>query len=159
MDRGAWQATVHGVSRVRHDLVIDLMFNSFNSDDAPSVLFLQVILVFASVGMGVCAHVLVAQSCPTFVTPWTVACQAVLSPWIFQARTLEQIAIPTFRGSSQPREWTQVSRIVGKFLTVWATREAWSLLRKEKWLSIQLVCGLLPKEDSLPFSPHSPGCL
>ena len=61
MDRGAWQATVHAVSRVRHELVIDLMFNSFNSDDAPSVLFLQVILVFASVGMCVCVCVCVCM--------------------------------------------------------------------------------------------------
>jgi len=98
MDRGAWQATVHGVSRVRHDLVIDLMFNSFNSDDAPSVLFLQVILVFASVGMGMCAHVLVAQSCPTFATPWTVACQAVLSPWIFPGKNTGTDSHSLFQG-------------------------------------------------------------
>ena len=28
------------------------------------------------------------------------------------------------RGSSQPRDWTQVSHLAGGFLTVWATREA-----------------------------------
>ena len=39
---------------------------------------------------------------------------------ILQARTLERVAIPSFRGSSQPRDWTQVSWIAciaGKFLT------------------------------------------
>ena len=29
MDRGAWQATVHGVARVRHDLVLSFFFLSF----------------------------------------------------------------------------------------------------------------------------------
>ena len=41
-----------------------------------------------------------------------------------QARTLERGAIPFPRGSSQPRDQTQVSPIAGRFFTVWATREA-----------------------------------
>ena len=32
--------------------------------------------------------------------------------------------MPSSRGSSQPRDWTQVSHIAGGFFTVWATREA-----------------------------------
>ena len=43
---------------------------------------------------------------------------------IFQARILEWIAISFSRGSSWPRDWTQVSRTVGRCFTVWATREA-----------------------------------
>ena len=43
---------------------------------------------------------------------------------IFQARILEWVAIPFSRGSSQPRDRTQVSHIAGRFFTVWATREA-----------------------------------
>ena len=31
---------------------------------------------------------------------------------------------PWSRGSSQLRDWTQVSRIAGEFFTAWATREA-----------------------------------
>ena len=46
------------------------------------------------------------------------------SPWILQARTLEWVAFPFSRGSSQARDWTQVSRIVGRFFTSWTTREA-----------------------------------
>ena len=44
---------------------------------------------------------------------------------IFQARILEWVAISFSRGSSQPRDWTQtqVSHILGKHFTVWATRE------------------------------------
>ena len=42
---------------------------------------------------------------------------------IFQARVLEWVAISFSRGSSQPRDQTQVSHIIGKRLTIWATRE------------------------------------
>ena len=41
---------------------------------------------------------------------------------IFQARVLEWVAICFSRGSSRPRDWTQVSRIVGRCFTIWATR-------------------------------------
>ena len=41
-----------------------------------------------------------------FVTPWTAALQAPLSMGILQARILEQVAMPSFRGSSQPRDRT-----------------------------------------------------
>ena len=42
---------------------------------------------------------------------------------ILQARILEWVAFPSFRGSSQPRDGTQVSCIAGRFFTSWATRE------------------------------------
>ena len=59
-----------------------------------------------------------------FSTPWAVAHQAPLSMEILQARILEWVAMPSSRGSSQPRDQTQVSHIAGGFFTVWATREA-----------------------------------
>ena len=40
---------------------------------------------------------------------------------ILQARTLEWVSIPFSRGSSQPRDWTGVSWIAGRFFTIWAT--------------------------------------
>ena len=40
---------------------------------------------------------------------------------IFWARTQEWVAIPFSRGSSQPRNRTQVSCIAGRFFTVWST--------------------------------------
>ena len=44
---------------------------------------------------------------------------------ISQARILEWVAIPFYRGSSQPRDWTWVSCIAGRFFTIWAaTRQA-----------------------------------
>ena len=41
---------------------------------------------------------------------------------ILQARILEWVVIPFSRGSSQPRDQTQVSHIAGTFFTSWATR-------------------------------------
>ena len=43
---------------------------------------------------------------------------------ILQARMLEWVAFPFSRGSSQPRDQTQVSHVAGRFFTRWATREA-----------------------------------
>ena len=37
---------------------------------------------------------------------------------------MEWVAFPFSRGSSQPRDWTQVSPITGRFFTSSATREA-----------------------------------
>ena len=45
---------------------------------------------------------------PLFATPWTVAHQAPLSMGILQARILERGAMPSSRGSSQPREQTHI---------------------------------------------------
>ena len=47
-----------------------------------------------------------------------------LSMGILQARILEWAAMPSSRGSSQPRDQTQASRTAGRFFTGWATREA-----------------------------------
>ena len=44
--------------------------------------------------------------------------------WVLQARILEWVAFPFSRGSSQPRDQTQVSCIAGGLFTKWATREA-----------------------------------
>ena len=43
---------------------------------------------------------------------------------ILQARILEWVAVSFFRGSSQPRDQTQVSRIAGRFFIICTTREA-----------------------------------
>ena len=43
---------------------------------------------------------------------------------ILQARIMEWVAFPFYRGSFQPRDKTQVTHIAGGFFTSWATREA-----------------------------------
>ena len=72
---------------------------------------------------------LVTQPCPTLSTPWTVAHQAPLSMVILRAKILEWIARPSSIGSSQLRDQTQVSNNAGRFLTIWATKEAQVSLR------------------------------
>ena len=62
-----------------------------------------------------------------FATSCTVACQTPPSIGILQARMLEWVAMPSAGECSQPRGWTQVSLIAGRFFTVWATREAHSV--------------------------------
>ena len=52
---------------------------------------------------------------------------------ILQARILEWVAVPFSRGSSQPRDHTQVSLTAGGFFTSWATREA----QRGGWAGIQ----------------------
>ena len=59
----------------------------------------------------------VAQLCPTLCDP--VDCSLLGSSvlGIFKARMLEWVAISFSRGSSHPRDWTQVSYIVGRCFT------------------------------------------
>ena len=58
------------------------------------------------------------------VIPWTVACGLLPLSRVLQARILNWVVAPFTRGSSQPRDRTQVSRIEGRFFIKWATREA-----------------------------------
>ena len=64
-----------------------------------------------------------------FVTPWAAV------HGILPTRILEWGAFPFSRGSSQPRDQTQVSCIAGGFFTSWAIREAhfWRA-RSENWV-------------------------
>ena len=56
----------------------------------------------------------VAQSCPTLYDPMDCSPPGSAIHGILQARVLEWVAIPFSRGSSQPRDQTQVSRIAGR---------------------------------------------
>ena len=55
---------------------------------------------------------------PTECSPPGSSVCGILQAWI-----LEWVAISFSRGSSQPRDRTRVSRIVGRCLIIWATRE------------------------------------
>ena len=66
--------------------------------------------------------VLVAQSCLTLWHPMDCSLPASSVHRIFQARVLEWVAIPFSRGSSWPRDWTWVSCIASRFLTIWVHR-------------------------------------
>ena len=83
------------------------------------------------------------------------------SPWNSPGQNTGMIAFPFSRGSSQPRNWTRVSCITGRFFTNWAIREALKYcntlyfcrkLRLRKTLAAILKV-LTPKYDrSLRFS-------
>ena len=58
-------------------------------------------------------------------TPWTVWSPSGSSVHgVLQVRILEWAAIPFFRGSYGPRDWTPISCTADRFFTIWATREA-----------------------------------
>ena len=65
----------------------------------------------------------VAQLYLTLCSPMDCSLPRSSVHGIFQARVLEWVAISFFRGSSWPRDRTQISRIVSRHFTVWATRE------------------------------------
>ena len=60
----------------------------------------------------ICMKVKVAQSCPTLCDPMDYTVHG-----IFKARIMEWVAFPFSRGSSQPRDHTQVACIAGRFFT------------------------------------------
>ena len=59
----------------------------------------------------------VAQSCPTLCDPVDSGLPGSSVCGILQAIILESVAIPSSRGSSQRRDWTQVSLIASGFYT------------------------------------------
>ena len=60
----------------------------------------------------------VAQSCTTLCDPLDCNLSGSSVHGIFQARVLEWVAISFSRGSSQPRDQTQVSHIAGRRFTL-----------------------------------------
>ena len=66
----------------------------------------------------------VSQSRPTLCDPLDYSLPGSSIHGIFQARGLEWVVLSFSRRSSQPRDWTWVTLIVGRHFTVWAIREA-----------------------------------
>ena len=109
-----------------------------------------------------------AQWCPILCNPLDYTVHGVI-----QARILEWVAGPFSRGSSQPRDRTQVSRVAGGFFTSWATREALiynSIFILDEKRVVQFFYGLEPGGAevkasacnvgdlrSIPRSERSPG--
>ena len=63
------------------------------------------------------------QSCQTLCNTMDCSPPGSSVRGIFQVRILEWVAISFSRRSSWPRDWTCVSRIVDRRLTIWTTRE------------------------------------
>ena len=96
-DRGAWEATVHGVAKDRTQL-------------SSVTLWL------------VCACVCLFTRVQLFVTPWPVARQAPLTMGFSRQTHWSGLPFPFFRKSSQPRDQTHISFVSciagGFFITV-----------------------------------------
>ena len=134
MDRGAWWATVHGVTKVSD--TTHWLNNNFPCQHPisyPSVylcdtwcplslhIFMKVHIVRAMVFPVVMYRCTswtikkaeseseVAQSCPTLCDPVDCSLPGSSVHGIFQARILEWVAISFSRGSSRPRDRTLVS--------------------------------------------------
>ena len=67
---------------------------------------------------------LVSQSFPALCNPMDCSPPRSSVHGILQARILEWVAMPSSRGSSQPRDQACVSHVAGGFFAIWATREA-----------------------------------
>ena len=65
----------------------------------------------------------VTQSCLTLCDPIDFSPPGSTVRGILQVSILEWVAVPFFKWSFLPRDWTQISHIAGGFFTVWAIRE------------------------------------
>ena len=119
MDRGAWWATVYGVAKS----LAQLKWLSTHTwmYDICRVLCVcekwswQPFVFYFSIYPCVCLSPL--SRVWFFVNPWTLAHQAPLSMEFSMVRILEWVAVSFSRGSSWPRDWTQVSCIAGRLFT------------------------------------------
>ena len=80
----------------------------------------------------------VAQLCLTLCDQMNCSPAGSSVHGILQTRILEWVAILAYRGSSHPRDQTQVSCIADGFFTSWATREAVGTLYK--WNQTVFFC-------------------
>ena len=86
-------------------------------------------LTWAGVQVSCCVYsfayfcVLVAQSCLTLCDPMDCSAPGSSVHRNLQARTLEWVSVFFSRGSSRPRDRTQVSCIAGRFFALWVTKE------------------------------------
>ena len=100
------------------------------------------------------------SQCPTLWDPMDCSPPGSLVHGIFQAWILEWVAIPFSRGSSWPRDRTQVSCIVSRRFTVWATREVPSLvITAAAAKSLQSCPTLCDPIDGSPPGPAVAGIL
>ena len=96
----------------------------------------------------VCVCVCVSESC---LSLWSYGCSLPGSSvhGILQTKILEWVAISFSRESSLPRDWTQVSCIVGRFFPFWATSEALDTSHKNSKDCKQKLLELISRFDKV----------
>ena len=85
-----------------------------------------------------CVHMLRTQLCPTLCDPMNCSLPGSSVHEIFQARTLEQVAMPSSRGSSPPRDRTRVFCISSFSNRFFTTEPPAKPLNKRDWAANQL---------------------
>ena len=90
------------------------------------------------------SEVKVSQPYLTLCNPMDCSLSGSSVLGILQARMPKWAAVSFSRGSSQPRDWTQVSCIAGRFFTVWATRQP----KNTGVGSLSLLQGIFPIQES-----------
>ena len=94
-----------------------------------------------------CSYYIVKWSCSVMsnpLWPWTVTYQAPLSMGFSRQEYWSGLPFPSPGDSSQPKDWTRVSHIVGTRFTIWATREVFRIYRVGP--SICLMCRRAEKD-------------
>ena len=94
----------------------------------------------------------VTQSCQTVFNPMNCSPPGSSICGILQATILEWVAIPFFRGSSQPRDWIWVYCIAGRFITVWATSKPLTIEEDPLLLEEEFMCKELPNHHECSTS-------
>ena len=95
---------------------------SVNIDSLSFILSGKMVQIKFCSGAFLCCAVLLSHIW-LFETPWDSSPPGFSAPGYFPGKNLELVAMPFSRGSSRPRDWTQVSLIAGRFFTIWATME------------------------------------
>ena len=98
-------------------------------------------------------EVLVAQLYLSIYNPMDCSPPGSSVHGILQVRILEWVAVPFSRGSSWPRDWTRISHIAARFLTIWATREAPEIVEHLK-INGAMTYGIFKNIQSLTVSSH-----
>ena len=95
-------------------------------------------------------------SCPTLCDPMDYNLPGFSVHGIFQARILEWVAVPISRGSSQPRDRTRVSHIVGRFFTIWVIIDNYYINKNPFLKSVKWTGSLWPalSHHSLSWGMH-----
>ena len=104
-----------------------------------------VLITWINMRININMKVKVTQSCPTLCDPMDYTVHG-----IFQAIILEWVAFPFSRGSSQPRDRTQVPDIAGRFFTSRANKGSPRML---EWVAYPFS-----RESSRPRNPTRASC-
>ena len=122
IDWGAWRAIVHRVKKSRTQLsnwaqgTLCIIFTTFLEIESDFEIK-RCLLVQRKK-----KQVLAAWLCLTLCDSMDCSPPDSSVHGLFQARILEWVAVLFFRGTSWPRDQTQVSCIAGRFFTSWSTQ-------------------------------------